>query len=117
MTTLMTETATTTFTVQPFAIVPIDGDPGDLLDRVLDALELDPLALGAVCGYEQDTGRVDAIFQVELPDVYGASAGGIERASGEAAAIFDRALRRARIVDAHTAGVSVVHGDDPDLLP
>lgn len=99
------------FSVQPFATVPVDGDAADLLDRVADALESDPRAIGAVVGYDYDSHRVGAIFQVDVGSLDGPDA-----ATRIAVATFDKALTRAGI-DTRCAGCAVVEGDDPDQLP
>ena len=119
-------TRTDTYTVQPFAKIPVDGDAGDLLDRILSALERDPRALGPVVGYDYERQRVDAIFQVQ--DEVGVGLDAVLAAVG-ACAIFDDALKHAGLTegaewisrtigaDVRTIGVSIVEGDDPDQLP
>ena len=114
-------TRTDTFTVQPFATFPVDGDAAALLNAIGEALEQDARAHGPVVAYDYDRHRVDAIFQVELPVEYDGVGAlplrwTITHASEFARSIFDRALLAAGI-PAHTAGISVVEGDDPDLLP
>jgi hypothetical protein len=105
-------TTRTTYTVRAAAHAPVKGDAGPLLDRVLEALEQDERAIAPVCGYDYDTGRVDATFQLEL-----ASPGrGLVSGTEEARRIFDAALHIAHVFVA-TSAISIVPGDDPDLLP
>jgi hypothetical protein len=98
------------FSCQPWAAVPLDGDAASLLDVVLEALARDPRVLGPTVGYDYDTGRVSAIFQVEVRDQSEADAHAL------AGGILARALEAAG-VDHGARGVSIVVGDDPDQLP
>jgi hypothetical protein len=102
----------TIFTVQPAACAPVQGDAGPLLDRVLGALEQDERAIAPVCGYDYDTGRVECTFQVELDE----RPAGLPSATEEARRIFESALHIAGAYVA-TSAISIVEGDDPDLLP
>ena len=95
------------FTCSPFAPLALAGH-ADAMDAILDALAADPRAIGAVVGYDDKAGRVDAIFQVEL-------ARGFSDAVETAASIFDDALLAAN-VDSRTVGVTVVLGG-PEGLP
>lgn len=106
-------TSTDTFTVQPFATVPVDGDAADLLERVGAALDNDPRALGPAVAYDYERQRVDAIFQLQDEAHVGLDR---ELAAAGAYEIFDVALATAGIT-ARTSGLSIVEGDDPDLLP
>lgn len=117
-------TSTDTYTVQPFAIVPVDGDAAGLLNAIQDALTEDGRALGAVVGYDYERQEVDAIFQIEIDrhafpttKLGGAT---IEDATHFGFDVFLTALRRAG-VDISTpeddCRIKVMLGDDPDLLP
>lgn len=101
------------FTVRTAANVPVEGDAADLLDGVLSALERDPRAIAPVCGYDYDRQEVDAIFQVQDDASVGLDR---ELAAAGAYEIFDEALTAAGF-DAHTSALSIVEGDDADLLP
>lgn len=105
-------------TVRPFAIVPVDGDAAELLNRLSEALEHDGRAIAPALGYDYEKARVDAIFQVDPDDRSMADIGetSLTVATHEAQEIFDSALERSGLA-ARTAGVAVVDGDDPDLLP
>jgi hypothetical protein len=110
----ITMTETTTFTVCPFADIDLDHETdGSTIDALLTALERDPRAIAPAVGYDHVTHRVDAIFQVQ-DDV----TTGLDRqlASAGAFEIFDAALAAAGL-DVRTVGLSIVEGDDPDLLP
>lgn len=111
MPTVMTE-----FTVRPFAAVTVADDAADLLNAIGGALDEDPRALGPVVGYDYETGRVAATFQVDLVQERDVLGSNLTSATDEARRAFDRALEFAG-VDARTAGVAVVEGDDPELLP
>jgi hypothetical protein len=106
-------TSTDTFTVQPFATVPVNGNAADLIDAVLSALESEPRALDPVVFYDYDRQRIDATFQVQ--DDHGVGLDH-ELAAAGAAAIFDAALIAVG-VEARTAGIALVEGDDADQLP
>jgi hypothetical protein len=95
------------YSCSPFAPLGLDGH-ADAMDRILDALESDDRAIAPVVSFDDEVGRVDALFQVEL-------AGGFSDAVETAAAIFDDALLAAD-VDATTVGVTVVIGG-PEGLP
>ena len=108
----MTPARTTMYTVRPAAQILVDGGPGALLDQVLKALEDDERAIAPVCGYDYDTGRIDSTFRIELTDGPGDN---IAAATAVACSIFEDALVRSRLFQV-TEAVTVVAGDDPDLL-
>lgn len=100
------------YSCRPWAVIDVDRH-ADAMDRILDALETDERALGAGgVGFNDKTGEVSSVFQVEVAD----GGRGRDRATAAAQQIFDDALRAAGL-EQRTAGVSVVRGDDPDLLP
>lgn len=107
----MTTTRTIEYSCRPFASLALD-DHGDAMSRILGALEADPRALGAVVGFDDELGRVDATFQVAV----GGDFATVEYASAQASIIFDAALEAAGL-EQRTAGLAIVEGDDPDLLP
>jgi hypothetical protein len=115
MTVMETETSTETFTVRAFAAIEVAESAADLIDRILSAIEEDPRALAPVVDYDYDKQQVSALFQIEVES----SAFAFRRAQAathDAISLFDAAIARCGI-DAVLGGLSIVEGDDPDLLP
>ena len=100
----MPDTATQTFTVRPFATVPVEGNAADLLDTVLSQLEQDARAIAPSCFYDYDTQQISAVFQVEVDPLLGR-----QLAAAMAFQVFDEVV--------HCGGLAIVEGDDADLLP
>lgn len=108
----MSSKGTAMYTVRAAAQILIDGGPGLLLDQVLDALEADERAIAPVCGYDSESGRIDSTFQIELelgPE------NNLGAAAARACSIFEDAFIRCRLFQA-TEAITVVTGDNPDLL-
>lgn len=103
---------TTEYTVQPFAF-SAEAIDADAIDKILTSLESDDLVHGPVVGYDDDTHRVDAIFQVLFGGEADASHDAATRIAIHALSV---ALAAAKIA-ASTVGSAVVEGGDPDLLP
>lgn len=103
------------YSCRPWAPLQLDGH-ADAMDRILDALEADPRALGPVVGYDDDTGRVGAIFQVEVAEYDGDRPDTRTAAARLAGEVFDAALAAAGL-EQRTRGLAIVEGDDPDQLP
>lgn len=104
-------TRTIEYSCRPWAHVDISDDAA--IGRLLDALEADERAIGVGGVAIEEDGRVSSTFQVE-------AAAGDPRRTGTAARIateiFDEALAAAGL-EQRTAGLAIVEGDDPDLLP
>lgn len=108
-------TRTTEYSCRPFAPLALDGH-ADAMNKILDALEADPRAIGPVLDYDDATEQVGAIFQVEFPEVYDRGEDARSVAAKLAGDIFDAALHVAGL-EQRTVGLAIVEGDDPELLP
>jgi hypothetical protein len=107
-------TTTATYSVRPWARIDLDRETdGATLDALLTALERDDRALGPVAGYDVDEHTLDAIFQVV---VHEGLLNSLDSATIMARHVFDDALKASGL-EAHTSGISIVEGDDPDQLP
>lgn len=113
----MTTTRTFEFTAQPSAYAELDPD-GIQLSAILSALEADDRARGPVAGYDPETHRVDAIFQLELDQQHAGQGVREMRRRAEIVAndIFTEALA---IVGKPPlqCQLGLVEGNDPELLP
>lgn len=115
--TTVTKATTVEFTAQPSAYAELDVG-GIQLGAILSALEADERALGPVVGYDPETRRVDAIFQLEFRQQHDGQSGRMMRRRAEVVAhdIFAQALK---IVGKPPlmCELAIVEGSDPDLLP
>ena len=111
----MTTTSSTIFTARPAAAAPVDGDAGELLDRVLSALERDDRAIAPACSYDYDAGRIECTFQLALTRFL-ADQELLPEARSVALHVFDEALAHAGVAEP-TSALAVVAGDDPERLP
>jgi hypothetical protein len=111
-----TKTKTDYFSCLPWTRLELDGHAA-AMDKILTALEADPRAIGPVVGFDDGTLRVDALFQVSTGDadvrIEPATAADAAKLAIE---IFDAALVAAGL-EQRTTGLTIVEGDDPDLLP
>lgn len=112
MTITLTTIKTSEYSCRPSASLSL-AEHADVLDSILDALEADVRALGPVLSYDDASQRVEALFQVEVKSD---RLNPLDTAGILARHIFDAALESAGL-EQRTAGLAIVEGGDPELLP
>jgi hypothetical protein len=105
------------YTAAPVADIEIGPtEVKDVIAKILGALQVDARVIAPVVSYDEERGRIDALFQIEGPvgeEQWGY--GGVESATETACEVFVDALQDAGC--GRLVGIAIVAGHDATRLP